>query len=583
MKKCLAIAILFVFMAPSLLRADNLEITSFASTLQINPDGTLSVREKIGVRFYTELHGIYRLLPVYSTVYGKTYRVRFGGFESDQPLRVRRNGTDIELRMGRANRLVSGDQTYSLGYRADKVILTQNPDYDELYWNVTGNGWDNPIDSTRIEIVLPCAIELGGNADYEVFAGDAGSDRMIAGSRTGPGPNVRNVGVFSGSNLVSVTAASNRLILDVPVRLEPYQGITVRFRFDKGVVNIPPFKAFLNAAGAFLNDWLYLIAAFLLFAASFIIWLKYGKDKKVPPIVTEFFPPEKLSPSEANSILRQRAKFDIAATLIDLAARGYLVIGEDDDGVYLEKTGAEQSGLRGYEKNLISKLFSSKYTGKDAKTPKVSVKNLKKKFYKDFDTISTSYEEYFLKQGYFEQSGSEWQIVFNILKVLSAIFLAALILGIFREMPKLIVFTALALVNNIVFSIVMPKKTVRGLEIYTKILGFKRFVMRADKDRIARLMAENPRYFDDTVPYAIVFGLAKKWGKVFDGILTEPPDWYKSERWRSGRYRNFMFMRTVSSQTGRIGRAAASRVVSFRSSGRGYSGGGFGGGGGGGW
>ena len=51
----------------------------------------------------------------------------------------------------------AGEHTYELVFRTDRQ-LGYFADHDELYWNVTGNGWDFPIDRVTARVELPQAI-----------------------------------------------------------------------------------------------------------------------------------------------------------------------------------------------------------------------------------------------------------------------------------------------------------------------------------------------------------------------------------------------------------------------------------------
>ena len=73
------------------------------------------------------------------------------------------------------------------------------------------------------------------------------------------------------------------------------------------------------------------------------------------------------------------------------------------------------------------------------------------------------------------------------------------------------------------------KKNEEGMEVYKHIHGFKTFVQKADKDRLETLLNEDPGYFEKTLPYAIAFGMAKKWTNQFTGLFTTPPDWYHGD------------------------------------------------------
>jgi hypothetical protein len=53
--------------------------------------------------------------------------------------------------------------------------LFRHPDRDELYWNVTGNGWEFPIDAASVGIVLP--------ADYQRNELEIGAWTGLKGSK----------------------------------------------------------------------------------------------------------------------------------------------------------------------------------------------------------------------------------------------------------------------------------------------------------------------------------------------------------------------------------------------------------------
>jgi hypothetical protein len=54
-------------------------------------------------------------------------------------------------------------------------------------------------------------------------------------------------------------------------------------------------------------------------------------------------------------------------------------------------------------------------------------------------------------------------------------------------------------------------------------LGFKMYLETAEKYRMQNL---TPETFEKYLPYAIIFGVEKKWGNAFEGILMQPPTWY---------------------------------------------------------
>ncbi len=127
-------------------------ILSFDSQIAIQQDGTLDVTETIHVRAENVAinHGIYRDFPThYDAPGGRRVKV---GFElvstaldgQPEPAKVEMLGNGVRIRIGSADRMVApGEHNYTIRYRATRMI-GRFDDYDELYWNVTGNGWDFP-------------------------------------------------------------------------------------------------------------------------------------------------------------------------------------------------------------------------------------------------------------------------------------------------------------------------------------------------------------------------------------------------------------------------------------------------------
>ena len=119
------------------------------------------------------------------------------------------------------------------------------------------------------------------------------------------------------------------------------------------------------------------------------------------------------------------------------------------------------------------------------------------------------------------------------------------------------------------------------VEMIGRLLGFKEFIKTAEKNRLESLQQEDPTYFYKVLPYAMVFGLSKKWGKLFKDIKVEQPDWYITASPILAHNLTTHMASSLYSSTNH-----AISIVSHDSSssggGGGHSGGGFSGGGGGG-
>lgn len=142
----------------------------------------------------------------------------------------------------------------------------------------------------------------------------------------------------------------------------------------------------------------------------------------------------------------------------------------------------------------------------------------------------------------------------------------------------------------------ITKRSPYGQEILERVVGFKDFLETAEKERLEMLLEENPNYYYDILPYALVLGVTTVWAKKFDGLITQPPDWYSSDTrtfttiWMANSMMRSMnsVSRSMTSvpqntNTGGFGRGGGSFGGGGGFGGGGFGGGGVGGGGGGSW
>jgi len=145
-------------------------ILDFHSDITLEPDGTFLVRETITVNATGAQirHGIYRDFPThFKDRLGNHYVVGFQllSAECDGSLETSRvehqlNGKRIYL--GNPKFYVSsGRHTYVISYTTNRQLGFFS-DHDEMYWNVTGNGWIFAIDQASATVTLPQSIAQSG-------------------------------------------------------------------------------------------------------------------------------------------------------------------------------------------------------------------------------------------------------------------------------------------------------------------------------------------------------------------------------------------------------------------------------------
>lgn len=125
-------------------------------------------------------------------------------------------------------------------------------------------------------------------------------------------------------------------------------------------------------------------------------------------------------------------------------------------------------------------------------------------------------------------------------------------------------------------------------EMMSLLLGFREFIDKAEMPMLKAQVDEDPAYFYNVLPYAMVFGLTKKWQKQFKDIDTPAPDWYECHEAQQGITSYMLSQRLVHNMSTSVKNAmevsshAPDGVGSIGSSPGGFSGGFSGGGGGGG-
>lgn len=303
------------------------EILEFASEVQVREDGALAVTETLRVRAEGDRirRGIYRDFP---TEYRDRLRqhVRVA-FEVDsvtrdgesEPYRVERRGNGVRVWVGQADVLLRpGDYEYRIRYRTDRQ-LGFFAQHDELYWNVTGNGWEFPIRAASAAVHLPEGVP---------------ADAIVVEAYTGPaGAQGRDWSAWVDGNGIARFETTRPL--------GPHEGLTVVASFPKGHVPEPTDLDRAQRIAAANPQAPIAVGGSLLTLGYFlVVWWRFGRDPAGGPIVPLYTPPRELSPAAARFV--RRMGYDhaaLSAALVSLAVKGYLRIDQAGDDYVLEKLG----------------------------------------------------------------------------------------------------------------------------------------------------------------------------------------------------------------------------------------------------
>jgi len=558
----------FILLAlSSIITAAALRIEDFAVEIVVDSSGQLRVTERITARFLTPHHGIERFVLISGrTPWGETVKIdlRLDEILLDGvsvPYTDRTRGSNRYFRIGDPDRTITGTYEYTIRYRVNRALLfTENA--VRLYWNVTGNDWDIPIEQVSAVVRFPDTVSLESvsSVSYLGYYGSVG--RGATGVPTEAGDLLFQAGI-----------------------LYPGEGLTIDVSVPRELLPFDPPSLWQRVVW-FLDANKYAALPLITLLGMFILWAKLGKDPRKRVIAPAFEPPRDIHPGAAGVLIDDRIDLrDISAMLVGLAVKGYLAIQETDDGDYVFLKRLEtQKDLSPAEQAVLDALFDS------PEVKERTLTSLEQEFYKSLPTIKSRLYGQLIEAGYYKSNPERtrrFYLTIGLLPIPLAVYL-----GIQSMSVYLAAAVALSGVIVLAFSRFMPRKTMKGVRKLEEILGLSEYIHRAEVDRIEFHNApeKGTGLFEKLLPYAIALNLTTVWTRQFEGLLNEPPQWYIGNP-RTPAFNAILFSHTLSSMTRSMqrtfvsaprtsGQSAASGRSSF---GGGFSGGGFGGGGGGGW
>jgi uncharacterized membrane protein YgcG len=595
------------------------EIRSFASRIEVLPNADLIVTETLRVMPEGNQikRGIYRDFPtLYVASFGLRTKVPFellevlrDGKQEVWHTEERSNGPRIYL--GSADVFLPHEETtYTIKYRTGHQ-LGFFKDFDELYWNVTGNGWSFPILQASASVELP----PGANPrSIEAYTGPAGS-RGTAYRITSEG----------GHEAALVTTEP----------LNPGEGLTIVLTWPKGFVKAPSqAQGLLTLLSANRGSFVGAIGLLLAFVYFMVSWRLVGRDPDSGVIIPLFEPPKGFTPQDVRYLngLGTCDQTSFAAAVMNLAVRRALTIkplGKDSYSL-VKGSGAK---LEPEQARLLAKLFPSGLSLSLVQSNHATLRAAQALLAKD---LASKIAPYFFRNTRVWVIGlvaaiipfaislldmdsiggtifvmvlltvcvlGGWAIFLAVVKSwkspnkLAAIpvtlifipFLGACGFGVWMighaAPPWVCVFYVVGIILCVVFHHLLKRPTPEGQQLRDRILGFKKYLSVAEAERLdlENPPERTPELFEKFLPYALALGVEQAWSQQFSDVLAAA-----AREMESGtRERDFVLPVSTSSFTSSFSSAIASASTapgsSSGSSGGGSSGGGGGGGGGGGW
>ena len=610
------ISFLAVFTVPAF-AAEAFNITSYNIDMTVYEDNSYAVIETIHVNFTEQRYGIIRSLPL------KTNRGKMALISDidvfDNKFSTEKVSNNIEIKIGDPDRYASLSEAYTMGY-----VYTIGDDYlddrDELYWNLIGNDWDCTIENVTFKINMPKAFtpdrlyftygKKGStkhdSVDWNIEGNSIKGSLMVAlmpnDSFTIALPLPE--GYFSQAErissdvsygwLVSIICAAAGTMLWVFVGRKKQVFPTVEFYPPQGLT---------SADAGFLIDGR--VDSFDI-TSLIIYWADKGYLSITEEIVKKTFGIKK-----SFTLTKLR---DITEDSQDYEKEMFEGIFYMGDGVnvrieqlknhfYTVGERVKKQVKRSFEDNDETRIFSKAnimcrllllLAGVISTLP-YSYMAMKESgnvgeaglLFKSI-IMSVAIMAAF---NFFMHILKNWKGIKKgekFIQLLFALIFCGAICGTFIYSLSLYgnvlggIFSLASAAMLGIMSNLCRRRTNLGMWYQEKLMGFKEFIKVVELDRIKLLVDENPNYFYDVLPFAMVLGVTDKWAKNFDSIMKEPPSWYYSNSMH-GKFSVMSFATGLDNDLKIFSSDIASRQTGNSSIGGGSSGGGSGGGGGRSW
>ncbi len=561
-------------------QADDEHILDYHSRIEIQADASVIVDEKITVHSLQQRirRGIYRDFPTrYRDRFGNRVKVDFEVLEvlrngQPEPWFSERLSNGIRVNTGNDDFLPgAGDYEFTIRYRTTRQLGFFDT-HDELYWNVTGLGWDFRINKAGAEIHLPEPVP---------------SDQILLDAYTGPAGS-------TASNARYRVLRPGVAEFETSGPLPQGHGLTIVVGFPKDLVEAPGeltrFAWLLQDNRALLVLFFGTIAIFIFYWRS---WLIKGRGPAAGVIIAQYEPPAGYSPAGLRYVIRERHDHvAFTADLVSLAVKGLLTIERDkrlaaDRWTLIRNDKLEPPELPPTEKALLRSLFKDSSRIELKKSSETAARmQIVLRAHKN--ALHTRY------RGCYIQPNNDTLAIGWITSVLLGIVTFGLAIS--SGVPFVLAGLVVLFLINILFTFLMPAPTKEGRKLRDDAEGLKLYLSVAEKEELSRLemvQAETPELtperYELLLPYAMALNVESAWTDKFTRVVGQSvaEQTQRSMRWYTGSGVTAGSLTAMSSGLSKglsssISSASSPPGSSSGGGGGGSSGGGGGGGGGGG-
>lgn len=596
-------------------RAEFFDIPRFAVAIEVAPDASVRVTEIIEAHFFSPRRGIYRSIPLEFA--GSRVRIR-DVHVIGHPYQVERSRSQADIRIGDPDRTVDGTVVYEISYTLVPPPLLENQE-ERFYLNIIGPGWQVPIHEAEFRVRMPAPADF---TRLRVTAGPVGSED------TGRVEVTWDEHGFAGRSLVPLAPdEAITVFLPLPagyyteartpgplpgILLAAFSVVLLLLAWvlwhtkgrDPHLIVTPEFYPPNDMTPAEAGYIIDRVVDDIDITSLILYWASRGY------LTLEELPKDHFRITRIRDLPANQAKPFEPPLFRALFAHGDGTVVETSalaGSFHEEMTTAREMITAWFRKDPDRRIYCRDSIRLSVLSTGLSLVPLWA-----LGTLALYTAEGYVfhpvlaglgllvallpfagvtllvrtltRWRYLPRRRSLLQAAGSVLLLLLGLLILLAVAG-SQGLLGLFPVTAGASLGINALGGMTRKRTPHGNEILGQVLGYKQFLEKAEKSRIERLLADDPSYFYDTLPYAQVLRVTRQWARKFRGLSMEPPTWYVGT---PGRHFHAMVFATSLDRSFRGATRAMATNPKTNSGGvgglgGGFSGGGMGGGGGGSW
>ena len=568
-KRKIALFIIFImlFLISLDVKASSYEIINYNVDMVVNLDNSYDIKETIDVNFTTPSYGIYRSIPLENLIpkkNGSFYVLKptISNLEVNDNYTVNTTSEQYRITIGSENKPITGNHQYIISYKYS-LGQDKNNFFDLFYHNLVGSEWNARIHNFTFKITMPKSFD---ESKIEIIKGYYDKtnityhvDRNVIsgysnGSLSSQEEVILRLELPEGYFLKPKLNVWDYLVYIIPII---FLGISILFwyhfgRDDEIVETIEFYPP--NGYNSLEIGYLYKGSADTKDVTSLLIYLANKGFLEIEEGSSKTdFKIKKLKEYNGNNTYEQM----FFTYLFKNAKNNEVTASSLYNKFYpklvkiLNKIDSKENQTKIFEKppkyvkGLIETMIAVTYSFVTI----LPVANLEvPSFLPNFDifkntmlitivfsgcvglaimfncvfgnsrTIYVNGKEQHsaAKVSWF---GLAFGVGFTLFPWLNVIFPVMLSQDIFYLICDIVGIICMAGMFMVLKN--LPKRNKFGMEIMGKILGFKRFLETAEKEKLNKMVLENPMYFYDILPFTYVLGISDKWIKDFDVIAGQ--------------------------------------------------------------